>query len=145
MEIRINIQIEAKSDDVFAYISNFENNPKWQDGMISCAWITKPPLKVGSKYVQKAKFLGKDVDTVFEVIAYKEGEMVQAKSIQSSFPIIFKRSVRPLKNGTEVEAFITGDPSGFYKLAMPLMKLLVNKTIKKDYKNLKKILEQSSL
>jgi hypothetical protein len=43
--------------------------------------------------------------------------------------------------GTEVTAIIEGDASGFFKIAEPLLKWMVQRSISSDYTNLKKILE----
>ncbi len=66
MRMHADIEIDRSADDVFAYISNFENNPLWQRGMKEARYITDPPLAEGSQYEQVAGFLGRPVVTRFE-------------------------------------------------------------------------------
>jgi uncharacterized membrane protein len=139
----VNVDIKRPSSDVFAYISNFENNPKWQGGMVSAVSTSEPPFGVGSTYTQVAQFLGRRIDSKFEVIAYEAGKMVQAKTVESSFPIQFTRSVEEMEGATRVTAVIEGDASGFFKLLSPLLDLITRKSITKDYANLKHILEKN--
>ncbi|RMF80793.1 MAG: hypothetical protein D6737_06840 [Chloroflexi bacterium] len=137
----IDITINRPAEAVFAFLSNFENNPKWQSGMQSCQFTTDPPLRVGSRYRQVAKFLGREIVSEFEVVEYEPGRKIKAKTIASSFPIEFMRSVEPIGEATRVHAVITGDPSGFFRLFKPLMAVLVRRSINADYKRLKQLLE----
>lgn len=68
--VKINIAIKHPPAETFAFISNFENNPIWQKGMQECKILTPGDLRIGTQYKQKAKFLGKDIISRFEVIEY---------------------------------------------------------------------------
>ena len=133
--------IRRPPDEVFTYIANFENNPKWQSGMRQARFTSEGPLRVGSTYEQVASFLGRAVNSTFEVISYEPGRMVKASSTSGSFPITFTRIVDPQDSGSLISAIIEGDASGFFKLAEPLMKRMVQRSVDGDYRNLKAILE----
>ena len=138
----IDIAINRPAAAVFAYISDFANNPSWQNGMKSCEWITEPPVGVGSRYLQQAGFMGREINSTFEVIEHTPGESIKAHTIESTFPITFTRWVTPLGDSeTRVQAVIEGDSSGFLRLIEPLMAPLVRRSINKDYAKLKAMLE----
>jgi uncharacterized membrane protein len=141
IQVKTSVQIDRASEEVFDFISNFENNPKWQSGMVSAEVTSQGPLGVGSTYSQVAKFLGRPVVSEFEVIEYEPNRMVKATSTAGSFPITFTRIVEPDGTGTKASAIIEGDASGFFKLAEPLLKRMVQKSVDGDYRNLKRILE----
>ncbi|MFQ5962307.1 MAG: SRPBCC family protein, partial [Candidatus Methylomirabilales bacterium] len=119
IRIESRVEIARPSEEVFAYISNFENNPEWQFGQIEAKFTSEPPLRVGSTYDQVARFLGRQVISEFEVIEYEPDRKVKASSTSGSFPITFTRMVEPSSTGTSVKAIIEGDSSGFFKLAEP--------------------------
>ena len=138
----IDIEINHPAADVFAYISNFENNPKWQSGMVDCQFTSEGEFGVGSTYKQIAKFLGRTIESHFEVTAYQPGRTVTAHTTSSTFPIQFTRTVESLDaNRTRVTAIITGDATGIFKLAEPLLGGMVQRQIEGDYARLKTILE----
>lgn len=138
----IDIVIDRAAADVFAYLSDFAKNPGWQNGMKSCEWMTPPPLGVGSRYLQKAGFLGREINSTFEVIEYEAGARIKATTIESTFPITFTRSVTSISaTSTRVQAVIEGDSSGVFRLAEPLLAPLVRRSIRKDYARLKVLLE----
>jgi len=142
IKIVTEVEINRSSDEVFAYISNFENNPKWQSGQISAEFTSDGPLRVGSTYDQAAKFLGRTIVSEFEVLEYEPGHIVKASSTSGSFPITFTRIVEPSSEGAAVKAIVEGDSSGFFKLAEPLMARMVQRSVDADYQNLKRIMEQ---
>ena len=141
----IDITIERQSDEVFALLSDFSRNPEWQNGMQSCEWTSEPPLRVGSTYDQRAGFLGKEILSSFQVVEYEEGRRVKATTVSGSFPITFTRWVEPTGDrSTRVRALIEGDASGFFRLMEPLMAPLVRRSIRRDYRRLKDLLEAGS-
>lgn len=140
--VNINITINRPADKVFAYLSNPEKNPIWQGGMKEAIITSDGPLGVGSTYTQIASFLGRRIESNFEIVAYEPGRMIKGKTTASSFPIEFTRAVEPSGEATQVHALIEGEAGGFFKLFGPLLNWIVRRSIKGDYANLKRILEE---
>ena len=140
-KVAINIHINRPPDQVFAYISNPENNPQWQGGMREATITSTGPLGVGSTYVQVASFLGRRIESHFEIVEYEPGHLIKGKSITGTFPITFTRTVESADPGSHVSALITGQPSGIFRLLGPLLDKMVESSVKKDYANLKHIME----
>ena len=97
IDVSTSIEIERSADDVFAFVSEFPNNPRWQRGQVSCTWTSEPPLRVGSTYDQHARFLGTE----------------RAE----------------------------GEPGRFFGLVSPLLRRLVERSIRRDFPVLKALLE----
>ena len=138
LDFKHSIDIELPVAQVFAYVANFENNPRWQRGMRACRWTSDEPMVVGATYVQEARFLGRRIDTHFRVSAFEADKQISIESTKSTFPIQVTRSVEPL--GAErcrVTAHIRGQPTGLLKLFSGMVK----KTVTKDYQALKELLE----
>jgi hypothetical protein len=137
----VSVDVERSADDVFAYVSDFENNPSWQRGMRSCQWTSPPPHGVGSTYDQVAHFLGKDVVSSFEVVEHEPGRRVKIASTAGPFPIVETRTVEPRGEGAAtLTAVVEGDASGFFRLAGPLLRTLVSRSVTGDYKRLAALL-----
>ena len=145
IQVTVNIQIDRPPAEVFAYIANFENNPKWQSGMVSARFTSTGPLSSGSTYEQEARFLGRPVFSSFEVIAYEPGQCIKITTVSGSFPITVTRSVQPNGSGSDVTAVIEGDASGFFRLAEPLLEAFVRRSVEGDYRRLKTLLEAQGL
>lgn len=142
IEVTTSIEIERPADDVFAYVSEFTNNPEWQRGQVSCEWTSEPPLRVGSTYDQHARFLGKDIVNSFEVIEHEPGRRVRFTSTGGSFPLTITRRVEPAGTGrARFTEEVQGDSSGFYRIAEPLLRRMVKRSIARDLPRLKALLE----
>ena len=74
-----------------------------------------------------------------------EPDDVKASTTSGSFPITFTRIVEAHSDGTRFKAIIEGDASGFFKLAEPLLKHMVQRSVEADYRNLKAVAERSEL
>ncbi|MDQ0484821.1 SRPBCC family protein [Guptibacillus hwajinpoensis] len=142
ISIKSSIVIQRSPEEVFHYIANFENNPTWQGGMVDAHFTSEGSLREGSTYDQVATFLGKEIRTSFVVTQYIPLHKIQIKSIKSTFPITVTRVVELVEDGAEVTAFVEGNPGNLFKLAKPLMKKMVQKSVTNDYRNLKKLLEK---
>ena len=132
------VDVERPAAEVFDYIADFENNPRWQGGMRSCRWTSNARRCTGATYVQEASFLGRRIETHFRVTEYEPGRRISIESTQSTFPIQVTRSVEALGDDRcRVTAHVRGQPTGILKL----LRGMVKKSVTKDYANLKSMLE----
>ncbi len=142
ISVQASVEIARPPVQVFDYFSNFENNPAWQQGMREATYTSDPPLRVGSTYDQVAKFLGRRIVSSFEVTAFAPGESISIASVGGSFPIQITRSVEALSDSsTRVTADINGQPGRMFWIATPFLRWIVQRSVNKDYANLKRILE----
>ena len=140
-EVEIRIAIARAPEEVFAFISDFEKNALWQDG-VSKAWITSEgPLGVGSTYTQLSRFLGRDIEFHFVVTGFEAGRRVEFRTTSGTFPVEIVREVQPAAEGSLVHAVIKGEPGGIFKLAAPLLNRMTQRQIEGDYARLKEVLE----
>lgn len=143
LTVTTEIHIQRPIQEVFDFIANMENNPTWQNGMVSCRYTSAPPHGKGATYDQVARFMGRDIISAFTILEYNPPHQIKGNSPTGSFPITFTRTLEETPEGTKVSALIEGDPSGFFKLAAPLMKGKVAKSVKEDYHRLKELLENN--
>jgi uncharacterized membrane protein len=138
LDFRHSVEIDRPADEVFAYVADFANNPRWQGGMQSCRWTSDETAAVGATYVQEAKFLGRRIETHFRVTEYEPGRRVSIESTVSTFPIQVTRTVEPLSaTRCRVTAHVRGQPTG----VLALMSGLVKRSIRADYHRLQAELE----
>ena len=144
ISVTATINIDRPAPVAFALVSDFERNPEWQRGMVSCTFTTDPPLRVGSRYDQEARFLGRPIISTFEVLQLDADRMVKATTVSGTFPITFTRTVTP--DGPDrcvVTALVEGDASGVFRIAAPLIRQMVQRSVRSDYRRLKTLLEGS--
>jgi uncharacterized membrane protein len=142
IETSTSIEIDRPADAVFAFVAEVPNNPRWQRGQRSCRWTSPPPLRIGSTYDQHARFLGRDLVNRFRVIALEPGRLVRFTSTAGTFPLTITRTVEPLGDSrARFTEQVAGDPRGVYRIAEPILRRMVKRTIARDFPRLKALLE----
>ena len=142
IQVNATVQINLPAKEVFAFLAEWENNPRWQKGMKSCRWTSEAPLQVGSSYDQEASFMGKSITSSFIVVEYEPGAKVRIQTTTSTMPLALTRQVTAEDaRSTRVSAIVQGGPAGFMRMFDPLMKLMVQRSVRRDYRRLKALLE----
>ncbi|MDA0256144.1 MAG: SRPBCC family protein [Chloroflexi bacterium] len=144
MRMSGSVEIARPAAEVLAFVAEPENNTRWQSGMRECRWTTAPPHRVGSRYEQVASFLGRRIESTFEVTALDAGRSITIETRESTFPIRVTRAVHPLGEARcRVEASIEGGPGGPLRLLAPLMRLAAQRRVSGDYARLRRLLESA--
>ena len=141
IEVTSDIDVACDPAVAFALIADMSRNPEWQQGMKSCVWTTDPPIRVGSTYDQEAGFLGRTITTSFRVEEFVEPERIRIVSYVSTFPLDVTRTVEATEAGCRVKALVKGEPGRVAMLFAPLMRLMVQRSVRGDYQRLKALLE----
>lgn len=144
IKVEVEIDIANPAANTFQFIANPENNTKWQNGMKKCTITSDGHLGLGTEYQQEAEFMGKPIITTFKITEFEENHLIKGESIVSTFPITFKRIVEGDDYKSHVKAIVTGNPSGLLKVFPFITKWMIKSSIKKDYKQLKVLLEGKS-
>lgn len=129
--------------EVAAFAGDPSNAPKWYVNIKAVAWRTPPPLRVGSRLAFVAHFLGRRLRYTYEVVELVPGERLVMRTAEGPFPMETTytwESVGP--DATRMTLRNRGEPSGFSKLASPLMKAAMRRANEKDLARLKDVLER---
>lgn len=84
IEVTSEVTIDRPADEVFAFLADAENNPKWQQGMERCQWTSTPPIREGSIYEQEARMLGKAITSRSRLLT--SSRTVASRSAPSNRP-----------------------------------------------------------
>lgn len=142
IEISAQVEIARPPEAIFDFLTDMSNNPTWQKGMQECRWTSEPPLRLGSTYDQVARFLGKEIVSSFVVTEFEPGHRIRIQTTSGTMPIDVTREVSAVGDGrSSVSAIVRGDPTGVFRLATPLMRMMVQRSVARDYRRLKELLE----
>ncbi|TFE22573.1 SRPBCC family protein [Cohnella luojiensis] len=137
-EININQPIVSVS----SYAADPDNAPYWYVNIISSDWQTQKPLSIGSRIAFKARFLGKELSYVYEIIEFIPGQKLVMRTVDGPFPMETTYSWKAINNNkTQMVLRNRGEPSGFSKVFSPFMSFMMKKANKKDLMKIKSILE----
>ena len=127
-------------EEVAAYLRDPANDTSWIGGLRSARLLTPGPVTVGSQVERVASFLGRRVEYVNEITELT-GDQLVMRSVRSPFPMRVTYGHRTTgDNATEVSVRVEGDAGRFYALLAPLG-VAVRRSITRDLRNLKQVLE----
>lgn len=138
-EININCPIEKVAD----YAENPDNAPEWYVNIDSAEWQSPKPIRVGSKIAFQAKFLGRDLSYVYEIVELTPGQKLVMRTANGPFPMETTYTWEKIDdNVTRMKLRNRGNPTGFSKLFTPFMSTMMKKANMKDLRKIKEILEK---
>lgn len=144
VDVGATIVIDRPIDEVAAFAGDPSNAPRWYRRISSAEWETDPPISLGSRIAFRARFLGRDLAYVYEVTEYTPGEQVAMRTAEGPFPMATTYTWRPVgADKTHMTLRNHGEPSGFSRLAAPLMARAMRRAMRQDLADLKTLLESA--
>ena len=140
-DVRAETVIARPRSEVAAYVTDWNNDPTWIRALTDVRLVTDGPLRVGSQVERVARFLGKRIEYVNEVVELEPDRRLVMRSVKAPFPMTVTYEFEDADDGTRVRIRTEGDASGFYRLAGPLMARAVKRGIDGDLEQLKAVLE----
>jgi len=133
VDVETSIEIECPRSVVAAFVSNPDNATQWYVNIRSINWETTPPAVVGSRVAFVAQFLGRRIAYTYEVREIAHGERFVMSTAQGPFPMQTTYSWQDTESGgTRMTLRNSGEPSGFGKVAAPMMAAAMRKANQKD-------------
>jgi uncharacterized membrane protein len=87
VDVITEIDIHAPLNKVADYATNPDNAPKWYDNIESVEWRSPKPLTLGTLVAFKAKFLGRELAYIYEIVEFTRGEKLVMKTSEGPFPM----------------------------------------------------------
>src|ERR1700756_4273590 len=130
--------IGANREEVAAYATDPLNDPEWIGGIRDARWLTDPPLRVGSRVARVARFMGRRIEYVLEVVEHDPGRLVAMRSVRAPFPMEVTYRFDDAGDGCRASIEIGGEAGGIYRAMGPLMAPIVRRSIARDLSNLRR-------
>jgi hypothetical protein len=102
----ISTTIKRPVEDVFAMISNIENNPKWSSGVLEAKITSVGPIGMGTTGHVVGKFLGKRIESDSEITGFEPNrtDLGQRPPRSSSSWVGGSRSRMKLLSGSRTDS-----------------------------------------
>lgn len=141
VDVTVSTVINRPPAAVAAYAGDPGNAPEWYVNIRSVEWETEPPARVGSRMAFVAQFLGRRLAYTYEVTELVPGERLVMRTAQGPFPMQTTYTWAAEGGGTLMTLRNTGEPSGFARIAAPVMRRAMLGAMTKDLRRLKRLLE----
>lgn len=142
VDVRTETLIRRPRDVVAAYVADPTNAPEWYANIESVVWRTPPPVGVGSLLDFVAHFLGRRIAYTYEVVEHVPGERLVMRTAQGPFPMETTYEFESVGDATRMQLRNHGEPSGFGRVAGPVLAAAMRRANEKDLKAVKALLER---
>jgi hypothetical protein len=143
IEITDNIVIRRTPLEVFDFISDLENLPKWQSEVVTSTVLTPGPTRIGTRFSEDVKMGPRRTTATCEVIEYKPGSAMGFTATSPAMDYQSRLVVDSLGDGTKLTLTAKGQLKGWWRLMQPLLTGEFKSGVRKELMAVKTVLEGS--
>jgi uncharacterized protein YndB with AHSA1/START domain len=143
VDVQCERTIPRPRSEVAAYAADPDNTTSWYANIKAVEWETPPPLALGSRLAFIATFLGRRLSYTYEIRELVPDERLVMSTAQGPFPMETTYTWEDAGAGaTRMTMRNRGEPSGFQKVAAPVMARAMRRAMTKDLERLSANLER---
>jgi uncharacterized protein YndB with AHSA1/START domain len=145
VDVQCELTIPRPREEVAAYAADPDKTTSWYSNIKAVEWQTPRPLAVGSRVAFVASFLGRRLAYTYEIREHVPGERLVMSTAQGPFPMETTYIWEDAGPGaTRMTLRNRGEPSGFKKVAAPVMARAMRRAMTKDLERLSAILQRGT-
>jgi carbon monoxide dehydrogenase subunit G len=133
------LEIERPPDDVYAFLSDPENLPRWQSEVLEVR------RESDTRFREVRTFVGRRIESTLEVTAAEPGREFSLRSASGPVRFSVRHLVEPAGEG-RTRLRVVGDTEGaggLFKLGGPLLRRAAQRRFQEDFARLKALLESA--
>jgi len=142
VDVVTEIEIARPREEVYRYSCDPATAPEWYENIESVEWKSEPPVTLGSRVAFVASFLGRRLAYTYDVRELVPAERIVMSTADGPFAMETTYTwADAADGGTRMSLRNRGEPSGFSKIAAPMLAAAMRRANRKDLARLKRILE----
>ena len=135
--IFINRPVEA----VWKFVSNIENMPNWDRGVLEARQTSEGPMGVGSTVQVVRQFLGRRRIAHFRVVDVVPNRTVAIQAGGAGITGKVRYTFEPVEGGTRMTSSAEVVLGGWLKLIAPIIRPMLERDGRDDLANVKRVVE----
>jgi uncharacterized protein YndB with AHSA1/START domain len=140
IKFNLSVVIHRPIEDVFAYANDLSHWPEWNPGLIEAS-APEGPFHAGTRIREVFRFLGRRIESTFEVVEYEPNRQVTYRTVAGPIPMTGTQTYEPVDGATKLTVTGEGEAGGFFKLAEPVVAQMTRRQFQTGLDNLKDLLE----
>ncbi len=137
----LSVVIDRPIEEVFAFATEPENEPLWQSTSLETEQTSGGPVGVGTTFRNTSKFLGRRIDSTYEVTENEPPRRQCVRVTSGPIPGSGCYLFEPAEGGTRFTQRFEAEIGGFFRLAEPLVGRAIRRQMDVDMATLKDLLE----
>jgi uncharacterized protein YndB with AHSA1/START domain len=142
VDVVTDVVIARPRKEVAAYASDPDNATAWYENIKTVGWRTPKAVRVGAQIEFAAAFMGRQLAYVYEITDVVPDTRLVMRTADGPFPMETTYTWEDTATGaTKMTLRNRGEPSGFAKVAAPVLAAAMRRANRKDLERLKELLE----
>ncbi len=141
VELEYKVTIERPPQEVFAFLSDPANDPKWQVGTLETRQVSEGPVGVETAFRQVARSAGRRWEVTYTLTEYEPPVRSALEGRIGGVRFAGSYSLEPADSGTRLTVSGGMTASGPMRLALPLLAPVWKRDAKRSFPRLKAALE----
>jgi Polyketide cyclase / dehydrase and lipid transport len=142
IDVVTHLDVDRSAADVFAFVSDQLNAPRWQSGLHEVRRTTDGPIGVGSEHVFVPRFAGRRIESRNRFVEFEPGRYVAFEIPDGAMTGRASYLVEPIDAGRcHVTSAMRFRFTGWVRIAEPLLARVVRRDSQRDEQALKRLLE----
>ena len=140
----LTVEIARAPEEVFSYLTDVSNLPRWQSGVSGATLEGEPPENEpvpGALIHESRRLLGRELRTTLEIDEYERPRLFTLRALNSPVPFTVRHELEPSATGTRLTVVGEGDAGLLPGFAAGIMARRAEKQFRKDFERLKRLLE----
>jgi carbon monoxide dehydrogenase subunit G len=137
------VMIQRPVEDVFAFLADFENVPKWNYAIVETRKVSPGPVGVGTTYRQTRSVPSRS-EEAFEVTAFESNRRLEIQGQIGPFRARISYLLEPAGTDTKVRNAVDLEFSGLSNLIAPLATSRVKHALADNLDALKQLIGAGS-
>jgi carbon monoxide dehydrogenase subunit G len=136
------VTIRRPVEEVFTFLADFENVPKWNHAIVETKKVSPGPVGVGTTYRQTRSAPSRS-EEAFEVTVFEPTRRLEVQGGLGPFTARVSYLLEPTGSGTRLTNAVDLESSGLLTLVAPLATSRVKHAVAANLDTLKQLLEGS--
>jgi uncharacterized membrane protein len=142
MRVEVSTDIKKPLGDVFGYVADVGNYPRWMAHVVEVLQDTPGAPQESERFIVAIKSVGRRFETPYERTAYEAGRGYTDQAVGGPVPDQqWHATFREVPGGTRLTRTVDAHPAGLLKLLEPVQKRAAERQLRKDLQTLKSLLE----
>lgn len=142
MRVEASIEINRPLHEVFSYVADVGNYPRWMAHVLEVRTDTPGPPRQSDRFVVAIKSVGRSFETPYERISYESDRRYTDQALGGPIPNHqWDSAYQEVPGGTRLTRTVDVESGGLLKLLEPLQKRTAGRQLRKDLQTLKDVVE----
>ena len=137
MKFDLEVSIDRPVAEVFAYVTDVRNVPKWQESAESAEWIEE-----GRRFRERRVFMGRSAEIELEVTALEPEHRFDVRAVKASVTVDVRHSFEGVDGRTRMRVHGEAKLGGALRFAAGMAKRQAESQFRRDLVRLKTVLER---